>query len=213
MTDEKRFENVCECNGWRWHKSDDCITISQYSPAGEDYCITVMNSEDFVQEIRDRADNFDLDEHVLLWLEAKRNGVAGVPDVEALTRDARDLQRIIAKLADGLEEAMHPAQYKGKEVYTPNTFVYREAQVGDYVTQDVVDDAMDLLPPASMTGECSQIGEPYSHREDPETGKFRATYATFAYDGRSEDDVRIWRYCGHCFRGENVERGKDPVYV
>lgn len=101
--------------------------------------------------------------------------------------------------------------YEGKEVWTEETFSYQTVQVGDYVDQAVVDNAMDCLPPACMTSQCSQMGEPYSHREDPETGKWRATYATFKrVDGEWPNG--IWQYCGHCFRGENVERGKDPVY-
>lgn len=98
--------------------------------------------------------------------------------------------------------------YNGKEVFTQDTFSYDKVQIGDYVEQAVVDDAMDCLPPACMRSTCSQMGEPYSHREDPETGRLRATYATF-----KKVDKGIWQYCGHCFRGENVERGSDPVYM
>ena len=101
--------------------------------------------------------------------------------------------------------------YNGKEVWSQDNFDYSTVQVGDYVEQAIVDDAMDLLPPACMTSACAQIGEPYSHREDPKTGKFRATYATFKRVTSGRDG--IWQYCGHCFQGENVERGIDPVYV
>ena len=101
--------------------------------------------------------------------------------------------------------------YEGKEVWTEETFSYQKVQVGDYVEQAVVDNAMDCLPPACMTARCAQMGEPYSHRDDPETGEWKATYATFKKVG-GEWPNGIWQYCGHCFRGENVERGKDPVY-
>ena len=101
--------------------------------------------------------------------------------------------------------------YNGKEVFTPDTFDYSAARPGDYVTQEVVDDAMDCLPPACMTGACSQMGEPYSHREDPATGRWRPTYATFRRITGGRDAV--WEYCGHCFQGETVERGRDPVVV
>lgn len=101
--------------------------------------------------------------------------------------------------------------YEGKEVWTQENFSYQDVKIGDYVEQAVVDDAMDCLPPACTTSRCSQMGEPYSHREDPETGEWKATYATFKRVG-GEWPNGIWQYCGHCFRGENVERGKDPVY-
>lgn len=103
-----------------------------------------------------------------------------------------------------------PRTYEGREVFTQETFSYADAKIGDYVEQAVVDDAMDCLPPASMTSFSAQMGEPYSHREDPDTGKWRPTYATFKRITSGRDG--IWQYCGHCFCGENVERGKDPIY-
>ena len=95
--------------------------------------------------------------------------------------------------------------YNGKEVLTPETFQYSQVQVGDYVTQEVVDDAMDCLPPACMTSNCAQMGEPYSHRDDPQTGRWRPTFATFKRI--TDGTAAIWQYCGHCFRGEDTERG------
>lgn len=102
-------------------------------------------------------------------------------------------------------------QYNGKEVFTRDTFSYEDIEIGDYVEQAVVDDAMNMLPPACMRSSCSQVGEPYSHRQDPDTGKWRATYATFKRVTSGSDG--IWEYCGHCFYGENEERGKAPVYA
>ena len=99
-------------------------------------------------------------------------------------------------------------KFNGKEVYTPDSFDYSKAKIGDYVTNQVVDDAMNCLPPASMSYFSSQLGEPYSHKEDPDTGRWRPTYATF-----TKAAPGIWNYCGHCFRGENVERGKAPQYA
>ena len=97
--------------------------------------------------------------------------------------------------------------FNGKTLWTEDTFNYASVKIGDYVEQAVVDNAMNCLPPASMTSECSQMGEPYSHREDPDTGKWRPTFATFKRITSGPDGV--WEYCGHCFRGENVERGND----
>ena len=103
-------------------------------------------------------------------------------------------------------------KYNGKEVYTQKTFSFSKVKIGDYVDQELVDDLMDMLPPASMSARCSQIGEPHSHRQDPDTGEWRATYATFKKVA-GKYPKGIWQYCGNCFRGETVERGEDPVYV
>lgn len=100
--------------------------------------------------------------------------------------------------------------FDGKEVYTTEIFDYATVRPGDYVTREVVDDAMDCLPPACMSGSCPQMGEPYSHQLDPDTGNWRPTYTTFKRVTGGPDG--IWKYCGHCFHGETVERGCDPVY-
>ena len=96
--------------------------------------------------------------------------------------------------------------FDGKQVYTE--WDNERIRIGDYVTQDVVDDFMDCLPPACYSSRCSQMGEPYSCREDPNTGKFRNTYMTF-----SRVSGQIWKYCGNCFQGETEERGVDPPYI
>ncbi len=37
--------------------------------------------------------------------------------------------------------------HEGREVLTPETFNYETARPGDYVSEQIVDDAMDCLPP------------------------------------------------------------------
>lgn len=101
--------------------------------------------------------------------------------------------------------------YNNKPLWTQDDFDYSKVQIGDYVEQAIVDDAMDLLPPACMSSACSQIGEPYSHRMDPANGKWRPTFTTFKRVTSGSNG--IWQYCGHCFCGENVERGEEPVYA
>ena len=102
--------------------------------------------------------------------------------------------------------------YNGQEVKTVENFSYEEAKIGDLVDADFIGDMLDCLPPACMRSDCSQMGEPYSHREDPKTGRWRPTFATFKRIAGCDEDG-IWEYCGHCFCGENVERGNDPIYV
>lgn len=101
-----------------------------------------------------------------------------------------------------------PKIYKGKEIVDQEHYFGLDAhEVGEYFTEDMVDFFMNLLPPACMRSDCSQIGEPYSNRID-ENGEGRTTYSTFkkVNDG-------IWEYCGDCFRGENYMHGKNIPYV
>lgn len=91
--------------------------------------------------------------------------------------------------------------YNNKEVFTEDTFSYSTAKPGDYVNRDVVDNAINCLPPACMRSDCTQLGEPYSHRID-ENGRYRATFATFKKVFGEKLEEQIWQYCGNCFRGQ-----------
>lgn len=101
--------------------------------------------------------------------------------------------------------------YNGKTVFDCDNFDLNVCNVGDYVRQEVVDDFMNLLPPACQTSACAQLGEPYSERYDSERKKYRNTYVTFKRV--TYGDNAVWQYCGHCFCGETVERGTEPPYI
>lgn len=90
------------------------------------------------------------------------------------------------------------------KIYNEDEFDYSTACVGDLVEQKVVDNAMNILPPAHMSAYCAQVGEPYSHIM--KDGKWAATFATFK---RMTSDV--WEYCGHCLRGENKEPQAESI--
>lgn len=102
--------------------------------------------------------------------------------------------------------------FNGKPVWKQDDFTYEAVKVGDYVEQAIVDAVMDCVPPACMRADCSQMGEPYSTRMDEKTGRWRDTYETFRKVG-GEWPNGIWEYCGHCFRGETVERGIEPYQI
>ena len=109
------------------------------------------------------------------------------------------------------DRADAPTEYDGTPIFTQENFDYSKAEIGDYVEQAVVDDAMDCLPPASMSARCAQMGEPYSHREDPETGRLRPTYYPFKRAAGSGPNG-IWQCCGCCVQVETVPRGRDPLF-
>lgn len=117
-----------------------------------------------------------------------------------------------AKLVSAVD--IYPKQrlfYDGKEVKDENTFIYDDAKVGDLVTQAVVDNAMNCVPPATMSADCAQMGEPYSCKLDTKTDTWRVIYPTFRKIGGKFPNG-IWEYCGNCFRGENTERWHNLKY-
>lgn len=78
----------------------------------------------------------------------------------------------------------------------------KAARPGDLVTDEIVENFLNVLPPATNSATLVQCGEPVSHQYDPDTGHWRPTYTTFSQrDG-------LWYYCGNCFIGKRVEPRK-----
>lgn len=98
----KQLVDICDKEGWEVYPSDDTIDIRQGSPRGEDFGFTIDKNKDYVEQIENYADNFDADEHVEMWVEAKRNGVSGVPSITELVDDARDIQKMLYDLVNAV---------------------------------------------------------------------------------------------------------------
>ena len=85
------------------------VEIGQHSPAGEDFSMIIdFDSENQCDSFRDSLESyyedFDIDEHIEMWVEAKRNGVSGVPSIRELVDDAREIDAMILKLSQTLRE-------------------------------------------------------------------------------------------------------------
>lgn len=100
-----KYFKMAEELGWNVdvEKQDGryCAEISQYSPAGEDFGFTI--DYEMVEEIPEKINrcynDFDVDEHVQMWIEAKNNGVGGVPSVVTLVHDAEEIEEMLEYLA------------------------------------------------------------------------------------------------------------------
>lgn len=83
------------------------VDLSFYSPAGEDCTFTIdcTDNETFVEGVRKEYENFDVDEHVMLWAESR--GQNGVPStIKELLDDAEEIERILEELSAGLEKIL-----------------------------------------------------------------------------------------------------------
>ena len=85
------------------YTDDGRVEIEKYSPAGEDFimCVDVENFPDAVAEY---YEDFDVDEHIEMWIEANRNGTSGVPSVRRLAIDAEAIDDMLKELAYALKE-------------------------------------------------------------------------------------------------------------
>lgn len=86
--------------------NDFCVEINQYTPCGEDWWETIWfdgTDEGFIEAVRERYNNFDVDEEVEIWIEGR--GKNGVPSsIRDLVEDAEWKESTLGELADQLEE-------------------------------------------------------------------------------------------------------------
>jgi hypothetical protein len=61
--------------------------------------IYLPSDSDDVEKLDDYCDGFDIDEEVMLWLEAKQHGVQGVPGVEQLVREMQHREKLLYEIS------------------------------------------------------------------------------------------------------------------
>lgn len=105
MALELRLKNMiyrAEELGWTYNGMDEeesgrCfIELENESPAGEDLNVSIEfdkgnQVESFLNSLWNLYDDFDVDDHIEMWIEARHNGVQGVPSVRRLCADAEDI--------------------------------------------------------------------------------------------------------------------------
>lgn len=95
----KKIVDVLEEKGWRVidYTDDGRVEIEAWSPAGEDLVFTV-DVKDIAKDLRREYEDFDIDEHVEMWLSAKGR-VRGVPGAVVLVHDAEAIDKMLEELA------------------------------------------------------------------------------------------------------------------
>lgn len=82
----------------RPYDKDECIEI--YLPVESDYYVDIdasITSPSFY--LKEYAYDFDLDEFVYMWLDAKRFGKEGVPDARGLVEEADQIVESLKELS------------------------------------------------------------------------------------------------------------------
>ena len=100
--DNLQIKNIIEKLGWCIYFDDcGCCDIRKVTPAGEDFGFYI-NLDNFVENIKKYALDFDVNEHIKMWVEAKGNGVSGVPSVRELVEDADAIKEMLIELSNNL---------------------------------------------------------------------------------------------------------------
>lgn len=107
---DDKYISVLEDFDWRVvdYTDDGCVDLEWYSPAGEDYIVT-LGIDTFVEDFTAHANEFDIDEHIAGWIQAKHDGASDVPNARILVHDAED----IADCLDSIVMALHLVEEEG----------------------------------------------------------------------------------------------------
>lgn len=93
-----RLKKICEELDWSVQEDDDGYYLSKYSPAGEDFGFYISKNNPY-KEIQEYSDDFDPDEHCIMWIK-EMDTVSGVPQsVRELIRDAEAIAGMLNELA------------------------------------------------------------------------------------------------------------------
>lgn len=106
-TEIEKLCDIAEELGWSIHEDDGSIELSFMPDAGEDFSFTVNNTEcigDAAREIYEYWQDFDPDEHTAMWVEAKRNGVRGVPSIRKILEDADEIDAKLKELSERISD-------------------------------------------------------------------------------------------------------------
>ena len=76
---------------------------------------------------------------------------------------------------------------------------------GELVTEAIVDEFANSVPPKTFRNGFVQAGEAYDTQPD-ENGVWRNTYVTFTYHGKDGAGRSLWRFEGYCFVGQANNR-------
>ena len=92
----EKFEEI----GWNIERHENTVELQNYSPAGEELIETLyLDDEDNIpKQLYKLYDDFDEEEHAIMWLDAKQHGVKGVPPIWTLVKDAEEITKMYDEL-------------------------------------------------------------------------------------------------------------------
>ena len=110
----RKLCDIAEELGWGIYEDDDSIEFSFRPISSEDFSFTVNNIEcigDAAREIYDYWQDFDPDEHTAMWVEAKQNGVRGVPSIRQILEGADEIDAKLKELSERISDEIRKGTF------------------------------------------------------------------------------------------------------
>lgn len=105
----RKLCDIAEELGWSVYEGEDYIELSFMPDAGEDFSFSVNNIDCIgvaAREIYDYWHDFDPDEHTAMWVEAKQNGVRGVPSIRKILEDSDKIDAKLKELSERISDEL-----------------------------------------------------------------------------------------------------------
>lgn len=96
----KKLRKAIEECGWNIN-SDTSITIFT-DTTGREVTIECNEPKELIQTIKNYYEGYDVDEEVELYLQAKQNGLSGVPNARTLVKDCEEVETLLEKLYEAI---------------------------------------------------------------------------------------------------------------
>ena len=96
-----------ESLGWRVDYGNGEFEFQKYSPAGQDFNMSIdaETVEELLKRLSERCDDFDCSAEAYLWLDESGHGRNGAPyDMKELYEDMEACQKMMQELSDVMRE-------------------------------------------------------------------------------------------------------------
>lgn len=100
---------IAEALDWTVETDRNEFELSKYSPAGQDFnlSVTAKNADELIEKLYARYEDFDVSEEAYLWLDDSGHGKNGAPyDMKDLYEDMEACEKMILELHDALSKAL-----------------------------------------------------------------------------------------------------------
>lgn len=118
----KMFDYLREKTNWEIETFENETNITYYTTNGGEETITlfkdVRTPKAFLNQVRDYYNGFIIDDFVSMWLEAKGNGIPGVPGAVELVKEAQEIDEMIADLVAHTERFIEQNKLKVGDIAT-----------------------------------------------------------------------------------------------
>ena len=140
-------------------KKEKYAEFSGYTSLGREINLVEFYSklEDLPDLLCERYDDFDAEEEVKMYLEAKANGLSGVPDLFSLIRDIQEEEQQIWELAEAVADGL-----QGKTPEPPKTWQDLEHDF-DLKVSEALDDPGNALTEKAYDALNNILLEVYGH--------------------------------------------------